>query len=656
LHKSDVQDLGNSSKSSPLKHGSFFKSFRGRSAWDVDDDEFDGARKYSIETEEASPEEESMGEHSASLEVEQSAAQFGTQDESKLSTSSNLHGGSFFKSFRGRSPFDADDDEFDAGRKYSTAILDTDEVSQPPTPFLSPSKIRSPRLSSPYPLPRPSPSAEIEEEETSTKLQSGDYFKSFRGRSPFDADDDEFDNTRRYTTETSSSPSPTSILTANRRPKHNRKISWADQLAKTNSNSNPAPSHDTSEQAALGSKGDAASAVTSTSTSDNFPLNLPAHLHALKLDPYKTIRRAEGKLMSSTLSAARDISPFKGNMWDPEEDEWAEMDTNKVVETFQASYKSPVPRSPTKASAMSYFGTAFQQTVKSVLVSPRKKAVEEKIQEEERVRDKIEELENTWYCDPDGDANDEVMKGVFLSPSRFFPHQQPDSARNMHIIDIDSYFDGEDPLVKHAYPRLCDAVATVLSHTSKDCLEAFLNPSVKELIYRREIDRNKGGLILIIRRTGNEVHCGAYVTFGFMKQWKLYVKSLIGVTGQWYEVYATLKPGIMPIENGVVEWGTVKSNLVESGEKREVLGSADEPRKLDLSPSKKISNSSDAASETNPKFMLYQGRFLARWLLWDMWYRFDKRSDCKAVWEADGVATDVRLKRALVGADDEDDE
>jgi hypothetical protein len=39
-----------------------------------------------------------------------------------------------------------------------------------------------------------------------------------------------------------------------------------------------------------------------------------------------------------------------------------------------------------------------------------------------------------------------------------------------------------------------------------------------------------------------------------------------------------------------------------------------------------------------------------------MWYRFDKRYDCKAAWEADGVATDVRLKRALVGADDEDDE
>jgi hypothetical protein len=135
LHKPDVQNLGNSSKSPPLKHGSIFKSFRGRSAWDVDDDEFDGARKYSIETEEASPEEESMGEHSASLEVEQSAAQFGTQDESKLLTTLNLHGGSFFRSFRGRSPFDADDDEFDAGRKYSTANVDTDEVSQPPTHF-----------------------------------------------------------------------------------------------------------------------------------------------------------------------------------------------------------------------------------------------------------------------------------------------------------------------------------------------------------------------------------------------------------------------------------------------------------------------------------------------------------------------------------------
>ncbi|KAH7088279.1 hypothetical protein FB567DRAFT_494422 [Paraphoma chrysanthemicola] len=358
--------------------------------------------------------------------------------------------------------------------------------------------------------------------------------------------------------------------------------------------------------------------------------------------------------MSSTLSAAREISRFKGSMWDPEDDEWAEMDANKVVETFKATYKSPAPQTPTKTGAMSYFGTAIQQTVKSVLSSPKKKAEEEKLREEERARDRIEELGNSWYCDPEGDANDEEMESVFLRPNRFFPQQQPQSARHMHIVDLEAYFGGEDPIVKHAYPRLCDSVATVLSHTSKECLEAFLNPAVEEFVYRRELDRNKGGLILMIRRSGNEVHCGAYVTFGFMKQWKLYVKSLISITGQWHEVHATTKPGIMPIENGIVEWGTIKS---DSGEEETTPGATTEPRKLELSPSKKkAAVVLDVVNETNPKFMLYQARFLARWFLLDMWLYFDKRYDCKAIWEADGKATEIRLRRDLVCVEDEEDE
>ncbi|KAF2033708.1 hypothetical protein EK21DRAFT_58193 [Setomelanomma holmii] len=304
---------------------------------------------------------------------------------------------------------------------------------------------------------------------------------------------------------------------------------------------------------------------------------------------------------------------------------------------------------------MSYFSTAVQETVKSVLTSPRKKAAEEKMWEEEQVRDKIEELANTWCSDADGDVNDEIMKGVFLQDrmGNFLPSPSP---RNMHIIDLDAYFNSDDQLVQHASPRLCDAVATVLSHTSKDCLEAFLDPSVKEFVYRRELDQNKGGLILIVRRTGNEVHCGVYITFGFMKQWKLYVKSLISITGQWHEVYVTVKPGIMPIEDGVVEWGIIKSDLSEPETAVSRPTVAAGPRKLELSPSKKAPTPSEAVDETNPKFMLYQSRILARWLLRDIWYMFDKRYECIATWEADSVGTDVRLKRELVGAEDDEDE
>ncbi|KAH7077723.1 hypothetical protein BKA63DRAFT_508896, partial [Paraphoma chrysanthemicola] len=160
----------------------------------------------------------------------------------------------------------------------------------------------------------------------------------------------------------------------------------------------------------------------------------------------------------------------------------------------------------------------------------------------------------------------------------------------------------------------------------------------------------------MIRRSGNEVHCGAYVTFGFMKQWKLYVKSLISITGQWHEVYATTKPGIMPIENGLVEWGTIKSDLGMVPKEETSPGAVPEPRKLELSPSKKkAAVILDVVNETNPKFMLYQARFLARWFLWDMWFYFDKRYDCKAIWEADGKPAEVRLRRDLVGGEDEKD-
>ncbi|KAF1947801.1 hypothetical protein EJ02DRAFT_307242, partial [Clathrospora elynae] len=269
-------------------------------------------------------------------------------------------------------------------------------------------------------------------------------------------------------------------------------------------------------------------------------------------------------------------------------------------------------------------------------------------------RDKLEELGNTWYCDPEGDLCDEVMKGVFVSGSKFFDGRV--SARCMHVVNLEAYFKAEDPLLEQAKPRLCDAVATILSHTSKECLEAFLNPSIGEFAYRRELDRNKAGTVLIVRRKGNKVFAGAYRNLGFRLQWTLYVKSLVSITGQWHEAYATLKPGSTPIVSGIPAWGSFapeddQPKGAQDGAKPEE-GS---PRKIELSSPKKKQEHDDLSPES-PKFMLYQSRLLAKYLLWDIWVRFDSLYECRATWEADGVVTGVRLKRTLVGVGEEDEE
>jgi hypothetical protein len=477
-------------------------------------------------------------------------------------------------------------------------------------------------------LPNPSPAS---------KPQSTNFFTSFNGRSAFDADDDEFDNVRKYTIEP---PSSTAVST------RARAISWADQVAKANAN--PAASSDDAwEQAGLGAKDEEMEKSGSTVSLTEPSLPFAAQLST---KAPRSIGTSQGKRMSATLAAARGISPYQGNMWDPEEEEW--MDAAKVVETFKASYKTPSPVLPGQTKgALSYFGTAIQSTVKSVWASKVEKAQEEEERLDEELREKIEELGNGSMSDPKGDANDEVMKSVFLGPTRFFPGRVIDSPRDMHVVDLDKYFQSFDPLISNARPRLCDAIATVLSHTSKECLEAFLDPSIKEFIYRRKVDNNEGGLILIIRREGNEVVCGTYHNFAFKKLWKLYVKSVISITGQWHEVFATVKPGEMVINRGTPEWGTIQPEM-----KSDKADSKTTQRKLELSPTKKIVKTADDVEETNPKFMLYQSRLLSSYLLWDIWYRFDRMYECRATWAADGKESKVRLKRALVGSDDKEDD
>jgi len=334
--------------------------------------------------------------------------------------------------------------------------------------------------------------------------------------------------------------------------------------------------------------------------------------------------RAENTGSTLSLASTTDTNNHRrdmGSIWDPEDDEW--MDAGCVAATFRATYKMPAPR-------------GWGDTIKSVVA---KKDTEE----DERVK----ELENTWAYDADGDANDAVIKTVYLPPTRDFAGDLP---RAMRVVDLEAYFTATDALVRHARPRLCDAVATVLSHTSNECLGAFLNPRVREFVYRRKVDNNDGGLILVIRREGNEVICGAYHNLAFKKLWKLYVKSVVSVTGQWHEVFATVKTGEMVVTKGVPEWSTILPEV-----QKDTLGltrTKSAQRKLQLSPTKKIPKTANDSMETDPKFMLFQSRVVALRLLWDIWYLFDKKYDCRATWAADGEESDVRLSRALVGSAD----
>ncbi|KAH4038470.1 hypothetical protein HBI70_056440 [Parastagonospora nodorum] len=314
----------------------------------------------------------------------------------------------------------------------------------------------------------------------------------------------------------------------------------------------------------------------------------------------------------STLSLASTADTNKNgrdmsSIWDSEDDEW--MDAGNVAATFKASYNIPAPR-------------GWGDTIKNVLVA-KKTDTEE--------CEKVQELGNTWGYDANGDANDEVIKTVHLPPTRDFAGQSP---RCMRVVDLEAYFTATDLLVRHARPRLCDAVAT-------------------EFVYRRKVDNNEGGLILVIRREGNEVICGAYHNLAFKKLWKLYVKSVVSVTGQWHEVFATVKTGEMAVTKGVPEWSTILPEV-----QKDMLGltrTKSAQRKLQLSPTKKIAKAAEDVMETDPKFMLFQSRVVALRLLWDIWYLFDKKYDCRATWATDGKESEVRLSRALVGSGDLED-
>jgi hypothetical protein len=300
------------------------------------------------------------------------------------------------------------------------------------------------------------------------------------------------------------SPSP------RRKTKHKRTVSWTDQIT-DGSTKSPSPSSDV-EQSTHGSDDEQVpqsyrEANTENSNSTGSTLSLNSSFNSN--DNLTRLSPTPQALEDPTLAASRDFSPFKGKpLWDPDDDEWADVDANRIAETFKASFKDPGQYSPRKAGALSRWGSTATSYLPPFF--PTKRAETQKLKEEEEVRDKLEILGNTYFCDPNGDLCDTVMKAVHLTGSAYFDNRT--SARSSHVIDLEAYFNSPDAFLQAAKPRLCDAIAVILSHTNKECLEAFLDPKVGEFVYRRELERSKAGSILVVRRKGNSVIVGPLIT------------------------------------------------------------------------------------------------------------------------------------------------
>ena len=343
-----------------------------------------------------------------------------------------------------------------------------------------------------------------------SKIAGGNALLRARSEDSISAKRNDFEH-RRYKASKMSKTAPTSPKTLSPRPtsRRIRTISWADQIPKQAAKS-PPPSSDLdfgeaqtdhgSEIAPLFAQEEFDSSPSSSTLSLNSPFSSSPHLPARP----PTHQPDTADTMPTSL---RDLSPFKGKpLWEPDDDEWAELDATQISSTFKATFKDPSQNSPQKSTNTSTL-SRFSATLTSLLPSsPTKRASDALLREEEALRDRLEELQNTYYSNPAGDICDKVMTSVFLPGSQYFHYDQSrDSVRSPHVIDLDAYFNSQDPLVGAAYPRLSDAIATILSHTNKECVEAFLDPRVDEFVYRREVERNKAGSIFVIRRKGNAV-------------------------------------------------------------------------------------------------------------------------------------------------------
>jgi hypothetical protein len=292
--------------------------------------------------------------------------------------------------------------------------------------------------------------------------------------------------------------------------RNRRKVSWVDETTNANAKSQ-SPSSDLQEddkQTVHGSKAQAQRDTPSSAIGSTLSLNSPcpsSNNSALSVVELDTPPAEISTPSAATLATSRALAPSKGNnLWDPSDDEWADADATTVVSTFKASFRDPSTSSPRKSGGAL---SRFTNTITSYLPSSTLRSTTlaaKRLRQEEEYRDKLDVLQNTYFSDPDGDLHDEVMADVFLAGSKYFVASAK-SPRSMHVVHLEAYFTTTNALLQLAKPRLCDAVATVLSHTSKECLEAFLDPNVKEFAYRRELDRNKAGTVLIVRREGNTV-------------------------------------------------------------------------------------------------------------------------------------------------------
>jgi hypothetical protein len=422
------------------------------------------------------------------------------------------HGGGFLKFSRGRSALDANEDEF-GGHNDTATTLEREQPSSRPsraTPTRLFSGTNPPSVGG---APKVLPGlASIFHSGSPAKNAGGNALLQSSTRDSLSLKDGDFEH-RKYiaTRPKKSALAATDTPSPHLETKHKRAVSWVDQVANGHISA-PSPSSDLDlkiEQAAHGSN-DArppplhrAADTDSESTGSTVSLNSPfaSKVSVVLTTPAPQATKVSQLLRDSTLAASRNLSTFKGtSMWDPDDDEWADVDASRIVETFKASFKDPGQYSPRKASALSGWGSTITSFLPS---SPTKRAESQKLREEENLRDKLDMLQNTYYSDPDGDLCDTVMKGVHLTGGAYF--EATTSARKAHVVDLEAYFKAEDPLLQVAAPRLCDAVATLLSHTSKACLEAFLDPGVEEFVYRREVERSKAGSILVVRRKGNSV-------------------------------------------------------------------------------------------------------------------------------------------------------
>ncbi|CAN9255241.1 unnamed protein product [Alternaria alternata] len=225
-----------------------------------------------------------------------------------------------------------------------------------------------------------------------------------------------------------------------------RTISWVDQLP-TRSAPSLSPSSEVnfggaqtthgSKIAPLFAQENSDSDPSSSTLSLNSPFSSDLHLAIQSLTPQTTIADQQSEITMPT--SPRDLSPFKGKpLWEPDDKKWEDIDAIQISSTYKASFRDPRRCSPQKTTNASTL-SRFSSTITSFLpFSPAKLAAEARLRDEEELRDKLEELGNTYYSDPAGDLHDTVVASTFLSGSRYFRHDQAGSfARAPHVIDLE---------------------------------------------------------------------------------------------------------------------------------------------------------------------------------------------------------------------------